>query len=122
MLGSDASATLKIMEEYNRETVSDIVKGQTNENDGSVNVEKVLEKIAQFFPSVAPVVTLDDLKGLEQEDIVKFLNVAVEEIFNAKVAELEDKAKVCAMLFRRFVCVSFSTTALNTASISRQTG
>mmetsp|Transcript_23122 Transcript_23122/g.48778 ORF Transcript_23122/g.48778 Transcript_23122/m.48778 type:complete len:1002 (+) Transcript_23122:140-3145(+) len=91
MLFSDPDATLSIMEEYNRETVADIVKAQTEE-DGSVKVEKVLEKIGQFFPAVLPVVTVEDIAGLTSEDVIKFLNVAVEEIFKSKVADLEKKA------------------------------
>jgi preprotein translocase subunit SecA len=93
LLFSDPEATLRVMDEYNRETVSDIVKAQTNE-DGSVRVDKVLEKIGQFFPSVLPVVTVDDISDLKQDQVISFLNVAVEEIFKAKVDELEKKAMV----------------------------
>ena len=96
MLFSDPDATLKIMEDYNKETVADIVKAQTNE-DGSVKVEKVLEKIGQFFPAVEPVVTVDDIAGLKEDGVVNFLNVAVDEIFKTKVDELEKKAKVCCV-------------------------
>jgi preprotein translocase subunit SecA len=94
LLFSNPEATLKVMNDYNKETVSDIVKAQTNE-DGTVKLDKVLEKIGQFFPSVLPVITLDDLAGLKQDDIIAFLNVAVDEIFKAKVDDLEKKAKVC---------------------------
>ena len=93
LLFSNPEATLKAMDEYNRETVSDIVKAQTKE-DGSVGVDKVLEKIGQFFPSVLPVVTADDIADLKQDQVISFLNVAVEEIFKAKVDELEKKATV----------------------------
>jgi preprotein translocase subunit SecA len=93
VLFSNTEGTLKIMEAYNQQTVMDIVKAQTNE-DGTVKVEKVIEKIGQFFPSVLPVVTAEDISGLKQEEVVSFLNVAAEEIFNAKVEELEKKAKV----------------------------
>jgi preprotein translocase subunit SecA len=92
MLFSDPDATLKIMDEYNKQTIADIVKAQTNEEDGSVNVDKVMEKVGQFFPSVLPVISKDDL-GTKQEQVVSFLNVAVEEIFKAKVEDLEKKAK-----------------------------
>ena len=94
LLFSNPEATLKVMNDYNKETVSDIVRAQTNE-DGTVKLDKVLEKIGQFFPSVLPVITLDDLAGLKQDDIIAFLNVAVDEIFKAKVDDLEKKAKVC---------------------------
>ena len=93
VLFSDREATLKIMDEYNRQTVTDIVKAQTND-DGSVKVEKVMEKIGQFFPSVLPVIAIDDIIGLKNEEVISFLNVAVEEIFKAKVEEQETKAKV----------------------------
>jgi preprotein translocase subunit SecA len=92
MLASNSEDTLKIMDSYNKQTVADIVKAQTND-DGSVKVDKVMEKIGQFFPSVLPVVTVEDISGLKQDEVVSFLNVAVEEIFNAKVEEQESKAK-----------------------------
>jgi len=93
VLFSDADNTLSIVGKYNKETVADIVKAQMNE-DGSIKAEVLMEKIGQFFPSVLPVVTVDDIAGLQQEEVVTFLNVAVEEIFNAKVEELDSKAKV----------------------------
>ncbi|KAL3780693.1 hypothetical protein HJC23_003518 [Cyclotella cryptica] len=92
VLFSNTEKTLKIMEGYNQQTVMDIVKAQTNE-DESVKVEKVIEKIGQFFPAVLPVVIADDMSGMKKDEVVSFLNVAVEEIFNAKVEELEKKAK-----------------------------
>ena len=93
MLYSDAAKTLGVMEEYNRQTVLDIVKAQAND-DGTVKADKVLEKIGQFFPPVAQVVSVEDIAGRKQDEVVNFLNVAVEEVFNSKVVELDDKAKV----------------------------
>lgn len=92
VLFSDPEATLRIVEDYNRQTVADIVKAQANE-DGTVKVDKVLEKVGQFFPSVLPVVAAEDIADSKVEEVIKFLDVAVEEIFNAKVQELEEKAK-----------------------------
>ena len=94
LLFSDPDATLKIIEDYNKQTVADIVKAQVNE-DGSVKVDKVIEKIGQFFPAVLPVVTADDIANLKEEGVISFLNVAVDEIFQSKVDDLEKKAKVC---------------------------
>ena len=71
-----------------------IVKAQVNE-DGSVKVDKVIEKIGQFFPAVLPVVTADDIANLKEEGVISLLNVAVDEIFQSKVDDLEKKAKVC---------------------------
>merc|ERR1712127_879132 len=42
--------------EFNKKTVEDIVKAQTDES-GVVDVTKVLEKISQFFPQVAPFIS-----------------------------------------------------------------
>ena len=60
--------------------MADIVTAQTN-NDVSVKVDKVLEKIGQFFPSVLPVLNAENIDGLKQEEVVSFLNVSVDEIF-----------------------------------------
>merc|ERR1712127_104497 len=92
LLFSDPDATLKIIEDYNKKTVADIVKAQVNE-DGSVKVDKVIEKMGQFFPAVLPVVTADDIANLKEEGVISFLNVAVDEIFQSKVDDLEKKAK-----------------------------
>jgi preprotein translocase subunit SecA len=80
------------MQGYNQQTVADIVKAQAND-DGSVKVDKVMEKIGQFFPAVLPVVTTDDIAGMKQDEVITFLNVAVDEIFQTKIEELEKKAK-----------------------------
>lgn len=92
LLRSDPDATLEVMDEYNKQTVTDIVKAQVNE-DGTVKVDEVLEKIGQFFPAVLPVVQAEDIAGLKEEEVSTFICVAVEEIFKSKVGELEAKAK-----------------------------
>lgn len=84
--------TMTLVASYNKQTVADIVKAQTTEN-GKVNIHKVLEKVRQFFPLVSPVITEQDLEGLDQEGITSFVCVAVEEVFNAKVEEIDQKAK-----------------------------
>jgi preprotein translocase subunit SecA len=83
--------SLKAMKAYNEETVADIVKGQTDA-DGKVKVEKVMEKVSQFFPAAAVVVNQDDLVGMDQSAATKFLSIAVDELFNAKAADLDAKA------------------------------
>merc|ERR1712087_353368 len=91
-LASGPDTTLGVMKEYNEQTVADIVKAQVNE-DGTVKIDKVLAKIGQFFPSVMAVIAAEDIAGLKEEDVISFLNVAVDEIFQAKVDEQEKKAK-----------------------------
>lgn len=91
ILFSSAEDSLETMKKYNDLTVADIVIGQTD--DGSVNVDKVIEKINQFFPLVGPVVTKGDLEGKTPEDITAFITVAVDEIFKVQVADLDKKAQ-----------------------------
>ena len=90
-LFSSLEGTMDIFREYNKRTVADIVKAQTSE-DGSVNVEKVMEKIGQFFPPAAPFVTAADLAGQDQEGVEAFISVAVDEVFTQKAADLDQKA------------------------------
>ena len=91
-LFSDGPATIEIMRKFNTDTVKDLVKGQTDEN-GVVNVEKLLVKVEQFFPPVGPVVTISDLDGLDQEGVEGFISVAVDELFNTKIEDLDSKAE-----------------------------
>ena len=91
ILFSSPEETMELMSQYNKETVTGIVKAQTDE-DGAVNFDKVLEKIGQFFPPVADVVDAGDLSGLDQEGVTAFVSVAVDEVFKAKVEELEKKS------------------------------
>jgi len=92
VLFSSLEDTIGMVEEYNELTVKDIVNGQTGD-DGVVDVIKVLEKIGQFFPPVAPLITAEDVKGLDSQGVATFISVAVDEVFKAKTQELEVKAK-----------------------------
>lgn len=92
ILFASPDESLEMMKRYNEQTVADIVKVQTNE-EGAVNVPKVLEKIAQFFPPVQPLVRESDLAGQDQKTITAFISVAVDEVFNGKVKEQEERAK-----------------------------
>jgi preprotein translocase subunit SecA len=93
ILFSSAEDCLEKMKKYNDLTVADIVKGQTANDDGSVNVDNVIEKINQFFPLAGPLVTKGDLEGKTSEDIATFITVAVDEIFKVEVADLDKKAQ-----------------------------
>ena len=93
ILFSSLEETMDLLKEYNEKTVADIVKAQASEDGSTVNVDKVLEKIGQFFPPVGPLLTKDDLDGLDQEGVTGFITVAVDEVFNQKVEELDEKAK-----------------------------
>jgi len=92
ILFTDPERTLETMKKYNEETVAEIVKAQTDEQ-GAVDVSKVLEKIGQFFPPVASVVSECDLSGLDSEGVISFISVAVDEVFASKSREMDEKAK-----------------------------
>lgn len=88
-LFSSLEETMDIFRQYNKDTVASIVQGQTSE-EGELNVEKLLEKINQFFPAAGPLITADDLVG---QDAETFISVAVDEVFSQKAEELDEKAK-----------------------------
>ena len=92
VLFSSPTDSLETLKKYNEQTVAEIVKAQTDEN-GSVNVAMVLEKTFQFFPLVQPLVRESDLAGQDQKTVTAFITVAVDEVFNNKVKEAEEKAK-----------------------------
>lgn len=92
ILFAPASDSLETMRQYNEQTVAELVAAQTGE-DGAVNLSKVLEKVAQFFPPVGPLFVEDDLAGKDSKAVASFLSVAVDEVFKGKTKELEDRAK-----------------------------
>jgi preprotein translocase subunit SecA len=94
LLFSDMDKSLETMKDYNAQTVADIVKGQTNDN-GEVNIPKLMEKMAQFFPIAEGVMTESDLSGMSQEDATNYLQVVVDEVFNQKVGQVKNLGKSC---------------------------
>lgn len=92
VLDASPEETVETVKGYNQKTVEDIVDGQTGE-DKVVDVDKVLEKIGQFFPPVAPLVTKGDVEGLDADGVKTFVSVAVDEVFRAKSEELDREAK-----------------------------
>jgi preprotein translocase subunit SecA len=91
LLFASDEESVNTMNKYNEQTAADIVKAQTDEA-GVVNVDKVIEKISQFFPPVAPALQKSDLEGQDQDTMTQFLTVAIDEIFKAKAAELDKQA------------------------------
>lgn len=87
LLFTSPEDSLDLMREYNEQTVRDIVKAQVV--DASVNVDKVLEKITQFFPPVGQVAAVGDIQGMSEEDVSNFLAVAVDEVFKGKTASVK---------------------------------
>jgi len=99
ILFSSTEEIMELMDQYNRDTVADIVKGQTDEK-GAVNIDKVLEKVGQFFPPVANVIDASDISGMDEDGVAAFVSVAVEEVFKSKVEEIEKKAEKPGSLAR----------------------
>lgn len=91
ILSKSADESLELMKEYNKLTVADIVNAQTE--DDAVKVEKVLEKIGQFFPPIAALVGEEDLSGKSAEDVTTFISVAVDEVFASKCNEVDERAQ-----------------------------
>ena len=91
ILARSPAESLDLMKKYNEETVADIVKAQTE--DGTVNVEKVLGKIGQFFPPAAALVTAEDLEGRSPDEVKAFISVAVDEVFASKCADVDKAAQ-----------------------------
>lgn len=89
ILARSAEDSINLMKEYNQQTVADIVKAQTEE--GSVKVEKVLEKIAQFFPPASALLRAEDLSGKSAEEAITFISIVVDEVFNSKCKEVDDR-------------------------------
>ena len=89
ILFSSPEDSLERMRSYNEKTVADIVKAQTTED--TVNVDKVMEKIEQFFPPVADVVSRQDIESLDSEGVTKFIQTAVDEVFSQRAKELDSK-------------------------------
>jgi len=87
-----SAGTLKVISDYNKQTVVDIVSAQT-QNDKTINREKVLEKFGQFFPSVSLLVNISDIQTMGKDDIIAFLSAALEEMFQNKIEDLDRKAQ-----------------------------
>lgn len=83
--------TVKILRDYHQTTIQNIVEAQFT--DADVDVDKIVEKIIQFFPSLAGVVTSSDIKNLDQEGTIGYLGGKVNELLDAKIEETEEKGK-----------------------------
>merc|ERR1712232_720893 len=86
------SETVKILREYHQTTIQNIVDAQIT--DAGLNSEKIVEKIVQFFPSLAGVITSNDMKNLDQEGAVGYLSGKISQMLDAKIQETDEKAKV----------------------------
>jgi len=92
LMGSPAD-TIALMKEYNAAVVKELVEGQIQKKGGVINVEKVYQKISQFFPPVANVIGQDELMGYDAEGMTAFLNVVVDEVFDSITESMEKNAK-----------------------------
>ena len=92
VLFSSLQDTLVLFKQYNAETVKDIVLAQAT--DGGVNVDKLIQKVVQFFPPAGALLTQADFDGLDANGALTLVTAAVDEVFDAKVSEYDDKATV----------------------------
>lgn len=93
VLFSSLERSMEIFKTYNKETVKDIVLAQATEDGAGVNVDKLMPKVSQFFPPAGALLTPADFDGLDANGAVMLVTAAVDEIFDAKIDEFEDKAK-----------------------------
>eukprot|EP00549_Striatella_unipunctata_P000370 CAMPEP_0118697794 /NCGR_PEP_ID=MMETSP0800-20121206/14759_1 /TAXON_ID=210618 ORGANISM="Striatella unipunctata, Strain CCMP2910" /NCGR_SAMPLE_ID=MMETSP0800 /ASSEMBLY_ACC=CAM_ASM_000638 /LENGTH=928 /DNA_ID=CAMNT_0006597375 /DNA_START=302 /DNA_END=3086 /DNA_ORIENTATION=+ len=91
LLEAPLDEILTIMRRYNEVGVKEIIQAQTSGK--TMNVEKVMEKLEQFFPSAARLIQPDDLSSRSVEDATNFVLLAVDETFNMKIAEKEKLSK-----------------------------
>lgn len=85
ILFSSTEKTLDIIKQYHEDSVRDIVQAQVN-SKGEVDTTKIFEKIVQFFPPVANILTAEDLQQYKNnaDSIQSYLNLSIDELFNLK--------------------------------------
>jgi len=91
VLNASDEESAKAMKEYNINVITSIVKAQTNKL-GKINAGKIIEKIGQFFPLVAPILEASDVEGMSESNAINYLSVAVDEVFQTKAAILDEQA------------------------------
>lgn len=90
ILGLSDEESASLLKEWNTQVVTDIVKAQT---DGiKINAAKIIEKVSNFFPLTEPIIHASDIEGMTESDAIKFLSIAVDEVFAKKAAVLEEQA------------------------------
>lgn len=90
VLNSSDEDSIRLIKEYNKGLIADLVKAQAR--SGTVDAEKLIEKFGQFFPLAAPILRADDIQGMNEGAASEFLSVAIDEVFNQKAKQLDDKA------------------------------
>jgi preprotein translocase subunit SecA len=91
LLAESAEDALNRMMEYNQETVASIVKGQTNEK-GQVKIDKVLEKVLQFFPQVSSPLGKVELDPNDAAGMTSVLVTTVNQVFGAQASNIDKRA------------------------------
>lgn len=86
ILNASDEESAKMMTEYNTDVISSIVKAQGSD------AGKIIEKVGQFFPLVAPILKASDIEGKPESNTIEYLSVAVDEAFKAKGAALDKQA------------------------------
>jgi preprotein translocase subunit SecA len=91
ILNASDEDSIALTKEYQEGLITDIVKAQSNQ--GVINAEKIVQKVGQFFPLVAPVIRASDIEGMKEDGAIEFLTIAVDELFNNKAAALDQQAQ-----------------------------
>mmetsp|Transcript_26604 Transcript_26604/g.61109 ORF Transcript_26604/g.61109 Transcript_26604/m.61109 type:complete len:986 (+) Transcript_26604:251-3208(+) len=93
ILSYSPEESVGMMREYNGQTVESIVQAQTDSSTGEVDLAKVLEKIYQFFPPVAPLLKESDIASMDAESTTACAKAAVDEVFMSKTREMKNLGK-----------------------------
>ena len=96
VLFSLLNETLDTFKKYNAETVKDIVLAQATEN--GVNIEKLIDKVKQFFPPAGALLVASDFEGMDVNAALTLVSAAVDEVFDTKVVEFDERAIVSVCL------------------------
>ena len=99
ILFSSTEEIMELMDQYNRDTVADIVKGQTDEKELST-LTRSSRRLANFSLPLPTSSMPVDISGMDEDGVTAFVSVAVEEVFTSKVEELEKKAEKTGSLAR----------------------
>mmetsp|Transcript_17962 Transcript_17962/g.26591 ORF Transcript_17962/g.26591 Transcript_17962/m.26591 type:complete len:983 (+) Transcript_17962:52-3000(+) len=89
ILFRESDDIIKLMKEYNEQTVVDVVNAQTSDDGKTVDDAKATEKLQQFFPSVV----FESFGGKDAKTVIVQATKAVQSTFSEKIDEMESAAK-----------------------------
>ena len=68
ILNASDEESAETMKEYHTNVISSIVKAQGSD------AGKIIERVGQFFPLVAPILKASDIEGKAESDTIEYLS------------------------------------------------